>query len=334
MEKGLIWLIGGMFFMLLCLGAAKTVFAQPELDDTEGFGDDDLLLDELLLDDEFLLEDEKNIDEPETKPEINMGEIEEFYGKFDPQRMEMLRKLKKENKDRFEEALRKSWEEMLMLKRLKQEAPKEFERLMNELKKNKQGESKPEDNKNRPQKPEINKPSQKRPDDDFPQPPDDQMIPMEKVNLDEVMAFLKEFHPELAEEVAKLKKDNPEMYEQILRQHAREMMELRELKKRDPKRYEQLIQQQKKERRIRELADKYRQSKDEKEKETIKAEMAALLGESFDIMEQGREEEIKRMEEEVNKLKEKMKRRKAEKEKIVGERLKEILGEKEEWNWR
>lgn len=344
-------LMGGLFLVLIAGGvifyqeliAPQQIIGQVKKDKPTGLEDDDEFWKDSPLDDEFDEIDELFVEEPE----IDIAEMEDFYRDFDRTKLFLIKKFKEMEKEdnideeSFEEFLKvydevaKYWEEMLKLKQLKQQNPEEFERLMEQRRR-----QKPDEHKNPSRKPEGDQRRPKQPPfgpegpGDKQGPPPPEMMPAQEINEEEVIAFLKEFHPELAKELNKLREKNPEMYEERLRHHYFEMMHLRGLKKNNPQMYERIIHQQRLERELRELAEKYHQSKDEKERESIKKQIRSILEKIFGLMEQNASEDIKRMEKEVNKLKEKLARKQAERDKLIEDRLKEIIGEKEGWDWR
>lgn len=258
---------------------------------------------------------------PETKSDaqINFTELNNFYREFNPQQFQKVKRLQEE--------LQRYWNEMQELKKLKEDKPEEFERLKEEKPKQFDKQKGPGEKPPFPREPREGFEKDKLP----PQPPDD--VEPENIDPNEVIKFAKEFMPELAEDLAKMKEENPERYRNVIRENYIKMQHLREMKKRNPEQFERVIQEQKMEREARNLAEKYRQSKDDKEKEAVKKELRKLLEKIFDLKELDKQEEVKRVEEQLNKLKEKVNKRKSERDKIIDDRLKQLTGEKEEWGW-
>jgi len=142
-----------------------------------------------------------------------------------------------------------------------------------------------------------------------------------------ILERIKKENPEEVEELMLLKKERPIEFRKILIQRQHELERLEELKERDPERYEQNVKQHSLERRGRQLAEKYRDSKDEKVKANIKKELSATLSQLFDLREKDREEEIKHLTEKLDHLKSVLAERKKKKQEIVERRVKEMLGE-------
>lgn len=144
---------------------------------------------------------------------------------------------------------------------------------------------------------------------------------------EEILDRIKKENPEEAKELMMLKKEEPFEFRKILIQRQHELERLDELKERDPERYEQKVKQNSLERRGRQLAEKYRDSTDEKIKANIKKELSSVLNQLFDLREKDREMEIKHLTEKLNQLKSVLAERKKKKQEIVERRLQEMLGE-------
>ncbi len=78
-----------------------------------------------------------------------------------------------------------------------------------------------------------------------------------------------------------------------------------------------------------ELADKLRNAKGE-DREKIKTEISVVVTKHFDIRQQRRELQIKRMEDELKKLREAMTKRNESKEQIIKKRLAELVGNEDD----
>ena len=118
-----------------------------------------------------------------------------------------------------------------------------------------------------------------------------------------------------------------------LQRQAAELHRLEELKERDPERFEQKKKEQSLEYRSFQLAEKFRESKDEKEKAKIKNDLSVILGELFDLREKDREEEIKHLNKKLEHLKSVLAERKKKKKEIVERRLQELIGERDVLIW-
>lgn len=81
------------------------------------------------------------------------------------------------------------------------------------------------------------------------------------------------------------------------------------------------------ERRTNELVDAYRQTQDQNEKNQLRESLTTYVNEHFEVRQKRREREIQRLEEELKRLREVVERRTAAREKIVGRRIDELVGE-------
>ena len=79
----------------------------------------------------------------------------------------------------------------------------------------------------------------------------------------------------------------------------------------------------------RELTEKLRSAKQE-DREKIKAEITEVITKHFDVRQQRRELQIKRMEDELKKLRESMTRRNESKDQIIKKRLAELIGNEDD----
>lgn len=149
----------------------------------------------------------------------------------------------------------------------------------------------------------------------------------------EILEQIKKENPDEVKELMQIKKDRPIEYRKILIQRQYEFERLDELKERDPERYEQKRKEQSLEYRSFQLAEKFRESKDEKEKSKIKNDLSVVLSDLFDLREKDREEEIKHLNEKLENLKSVLAERKKKKKEIVDRRLQELIGERDVLIW-
>lgn len=83
------------------------------------------------------------------------------------------------------------------------------------------------------------------------------------------------------------------------------------------------------EQRSMQLAHRYRMSRDEA-RDDLKKELEEVVNKHFDVRQQRRELQIKRMEESLEKLRGTIKKRADAREEIVDKRLRELMGERSE----
>ncbi len=151
-----------------------------------------------------------------------------------------------------------------------------------------------------------------------------------------ILRYLEENRPEVFEKLTRLKERSPEEYQRGLRRFGgriRGKRFLEDLKREDPERYEKVARIKALERESRQLAGKYREINDPEEKETIKADLKDLLSKLFDLRQEEREVEMKRLERKLERLQEDIVRRRENKELIVNRRLKEMTGEADYLRW-
>ncbi|MCD5397508.1 hypothetical protein LR003_01065 [candidate division NPL-UPA2 bacterium] len=153
---------------------------------------------------------------------------------------------------------------------------------------------------------------------------------------EKILRYLEENRPEEFERLTRLRERSPSEYRRILGRFGKRIRRrrfLEDLKKEDPERYEKVVHIKELERESRQLARKYREINDPEEREIIRANLNNLLSEIFDLRQEERETETKRLERELKRLREKIIRRWENKEAIVNRRLKEMTGEVDYLQW-
>lgn len=153
--------------------------------------------------------------------------------------------------------------------------------------------------------------------------------PVSAEDREKAIAWLKENEPTRLERLGELKQQRPDEHERAMNQVAMEVRDLLAMKQNDPKRYERRMSQRKLDYRANELAEKIVGSKQDTAAE--RKELKDVLGQLFDLREEDREQELKRLEEELVRLKETMAKRRASKDKLVERRMEDMLGEGMEW---
>ena len=150
---------------------------------------------------------------------------------------------------------------------------------------------------------------------------------------EEVLKYIQQAYPDRAERLIRWKDLRPEAYKNALSRAFREMRFMEELKERNPERYARVSEEKLLESQSRELAQKYRQSDDDAEKEQLRKEMEDLLYKLFDYRQANRQDEIDRLEKRLAELKEATQERLENKTEIVERRLRELLGEQKGFEW-
>ena len=94
----------------------------------------------------------------------------------------------------------------------------------------------------------------------------------------------------------------------------------------DPEMYALLVDDAKLERQTFELAERFRRAPAD-ELDELKAELTTVVGKHFETRQKRRELQLKRMEEEIKRLRDAITSRNESRDKIVGDRIKELVGE-------
>lgn len=149
----------------------------------------------------------------------------------------------------------------------------------------------------------------------------------------DVIEYLKEYYPDNADRLSRLKELRPDTYREQLSRVYRQMRFLENLKETDPEQYERVSEERNLESKSNQLASQYKNTTDENEKEKIKTELEDLLYRLFDYRQINRIAEIERLEERLGQLKQDNQNRLDNKDQIVNNRLNEMLGETSGLEW-
>jgi hypothetical protein len=160
----------------------------------------------------------------------------------------------------------------------------------------------------------------------------EQVIPLTQEEEDEALNLLKETDPRRYEQILQLKASNPLAYQRIMNGFARQFRNLTRIKANDPETYERILQERRMDRDCRDLAEACKTA-DSDEKKRIEIELKEKLNVLFDLRQENRELEIKRLEERLEELKEKNRLRIANKQEIVESRFQELLGKSSGLEW-
>jgi hypothetical protein len=101
------------------------------------------------------------------------------------------------------------------------------------------------------------------------------------------------------------------------------------LEKNDPEMYKLLQQEFELERRTQELAMQFRRAP-QTQREAVKKEIEKAVNDLFEVRQQRRQLEIKRLDEELQRLRDEIERRRKAREKLVEKRVQELLGQQED----
>ena len=140
----------------------------------------------------------------------------------------------------------------------------------------------------------------------------------------EILGFLRENNPEMAKHLGEAKERNPEMFHHKITELAGMY--------RNPDMRQMFSRNMKAEGKVRKLSEAYRRAA-AKERESMRSDLEAALGEQFDAKLAGHEMHLKKMQEELARQKERVAKRKGLKDQIVKKRLAELSGDVESWDW-
>lgn len=151
---------------------------------------------------------------------------------------------------------------------------------------------------------------------------------------EEAMGFIKKYGGDLRLRILEgLKWSAPLEYEHHLRRSLMKKRDLERLMETNESLYHSLLEILELERRSFDLAEKYRDTESEEEREVIKGELREILSRGFDLKQNERGERIKNLEQEITKLKNELDDRAENKDEIVKRRLESLLGEDRYLEW-
>ena len=150
---------------------------------------------------------------------------------------------------------------------------------------------------------------------------------------EKVLEFAKEFHPEKVKDLRKLHQDNPEEFRNEMRELRQEMEKMEKLEKENPERFKALVHRKDLRARCAELSKAYRETNEPGRKAEIRKELRPAIAELFDMREKTKERDVKEMEENVKKAVEIQKERQQNRDAIIDDHMREILGEPDPMKW-
>lgn len=164
-------------------------------------------------------------------------------------------------------------------------------------------------------------------------PPDRTDVRLTPEQKDEAETFLQEQDEMLYDNLMNQKTLRPQQYDRLIVRAYHEMLHLREMEQRDPEMYERLIRERKLDRETRLLAREIKQLESEAEIKARKEKLESKLNTLFDLRQENRLDEIRKLEEKIQELKENNATRLANKAAIVEHRMNELLGERGVMDW-
>jgi hypothetical protein len=239
-------------------------------------------------------------DKPRPPKELNEDQVIELMNwlrESEPGALEKLERIKKDEPDSYKRSLSELYGKMMERKR---------------------GQGPEGEDPNRPQPPRDKQPVKKE---------------LSETETAEVVAWLKENDPARATKSEEIKTKSPKDYARFISECYMQMQRDREMAEKNPEEYERMAKTRKLESECFQLAEQYRNAKDEAAKKGLKDQMTQKLSDLFDAREAERAQKIKRQEEELKRLKDELEKRKVNKQGIVEKRLQEMTGEQGDLGW-
>jgi hypothetical protein len=157
---------------------------------------------------------------------------------------------------------------------------------------------------------------------------------------EEYLEWLEENYPEEAEKLAGLREERPELYMRHLGLCLKKYGRICEAAKRNPELAEVLKEDLELKERRDELLREIRATTDDDEKEELVEELGQVVGSRFDLIVRRKQIEYEQLREKLEELKKEVEQREAEvakwkeaKDQEVEERVKELVGRTEEFDW-
>jgi hypothetical protein len=148
-----------------------------------------------------------------------------------------------------------------------------------------------------------------------------------------VRAWLKEHEPETYRRVLEAQEGGrPPEAMRILSEAEARMRQLAEMRERDPKGFERMQEMRRLEVECGGLAERARRASVE-ERDRVVKQLSESLAALFELREEARMRDVAELKRRVEALEKELASRKANKEKIVEQRKREMLGEKGEFDW-
>ena len=101
----------------------------------------------------------------------------------------------------------------------------------------------------------------------------------------------------------------------------------------EPERYQEAIELRKFSRESTRLAETFRKSESENEREKIKKELYQILNQLFDLREKEKELEVERIKKNLERLQKEIQERKTNKEQIIQQRMNQLTGKSRLYEW-
>ena len=159
---------------------------------------------------------------------------------------------------------------------------------------------------------------------------------------DQILEWLKENYPEKAENLAKLREENPDLFNRQMRVNRRKYRRIAEVSKENPELANVLKQDLTLKEKRDKILRKIKAATDKKQKQQLISELQGVVGNRFDLLLKRRQITYEQMLKQLEKLKKEVKKHEAElkkhkdkdfKNKNVKARIQKLIERTEEFKW-
>ena len=159
-----------------------------------------------------------------------------------------------------------------------------------------------------------------------PPPPPPASVNLTEEDIAEIYRYISEMDPGADDRLKYQKQKNKYEYEHTMQQLYREISFLKRLKVEEPERYQEALELRKFSRESTRLAETFRKSESENEREKIIKELYQILIQLFDLREKEKELEVERIKKNLERLQKEIQERKTNKEQIIQQRMNQLTG--------
>jgi len=152
----------------------------------------------------------------------------------------------------------------------------------------------------------------------------------------------KDMHGKMRKKMGKMRKDNPEEFEQLMKLRKEDPKAFRaeihkrykeQFKKDNPEAFKKMQEMKKTKKKINLLNQEYKKCEDKEKKKEIKQQMRDLIGNAFDVTQEFREKEISNLEKKTKELRQKVRKRGRNKKEMVDLKVKGLIDGEETVKW-
>ena len=164
-------------------------------------------------------------------------------------------------------------------------------------------------------------------------PPPPAPVMLSEEDKEELSEFFKQIYPDIRVELKEMESTNPAAYDKKMQRLYREYIFLKRIEREEPERFSEAIELRKLSEEVNSIAEKYKKTQSESEKNGLKIQLNGTLSKLFDLRENERALEIDRIKERLSQLQQEMDERQKNKEQIIQKRLNELIGKDYLYDW-